>query len=219
MGVQLLVGVVAALVVVLLIWLGAKRRKELAAWATSRGLAFRPAKDAGFDERYRDFTCLRRGHSRWAQNIMSGDWEGHAVTAFDYRYVTGHGKNRSVHHFSAAIVASEIPLKPLKIRPEGLFDRVTEFFGADDIDFESAEFSREFHVKSVDPRWAYDVLHQRTMEFLLSMPRFSIQFSEREVIAWRARRFSPQAFDQAIRVVAGVLDRLPPYVREIQEGR
>ena len=201
------------------IWRGAKRRKELAAWASGKGLYFRPERDGGFDERYPDFGCLRRGHSRYASNIAEGDLNGRRVTAFDYRYVTGSGKNRQTHHFSAVVLRSNVALKPLRIRSENVFDRVTEFFGLDDIDFESAEFSREFHVKSSDKRWAYDVLHQRTMEFLLSMPRFSLEFDTRHAIAWRNRRFNVETFESAIAVVEGILDRMPEYVIRQQGGR
>ncbi len=209
---------VGAAVIAVAVWFGAKRRKELVAWASGKGLAFRPGRDRGFDERYRAFGCLCRGYSRCAFNIAEGDWNERRVTAFDYRYVTGSGKNRQTHHFSAIILRSNVPLKPLRIRSENVFDRVTEFFGLDDIDFESAEFSREFHVKAADKRWAYDVLHQRTMEFLLSMPRFSIEFDDRHVIAWRNRRFNVETFESAIAVVEGVLDRLPEYVVHQQEG-
>ena len=219
MTLQVVVILIAAAAALLFLWLGAKRRKELGMWAARHGLSFRQGKDAGFDDRYPAFSCLRRGHSRYAHNVMSGAWEGRTVTAFDYRYVIGHGKNRSVHHFSAVIVDAGIPVQSLSIRPEGVFDRVTEFFGAEDIDFESVEFSRQFHVKSPDPRWAFDVLHQRTMEFLLSRPRFRIQFSGREAIVWRGRRFRPEQFEQALGVIHGILDRLPGYILDSKEGR
>jgi len=194
------------------LWRSAKRRKALAAWASRKGLTFRPERDGGFDERYRAFGCLRRGHGRFAHNVAEGDWSGRRVVAFDYRYVTGSGKNRQTHRFSAVVLRSDVRLRPLRIRSENVLDRVTEFFGIDDIDFESAEFSRAFHVKAADKRWAYDVLHQRTMEYLLEMPRFSIQFDDRSAIAWRNRRFSVETFESAIGVVEGILDRLPEYV-------
>lgn len=96
---------------------------------------------------------------------------------------------------------------------------MTEFFGVDDIDFESAQFSREFRVKSPDKKWAYDVLHQRTMEFLLSNPRFSIEFDTEHVICWRNRRFNLQTRESAIGVAEGILDRLPEYlIRERRKG-
>jgi hypothetical protein len=217
--VQLLLLVVAGALVVLGWWLHARRRTLLSTWASGQGFTFDPGRDASFDDRHPAFGCLRRGHSRYAYNRMTGERGGRHVKAFDYRYVTGHGKNRSTHHFSAIIVGSPVRLRPMTIRPEGVFDRVTEFFGIDDIDFESAEFSRQFHVKSGDKRWAFDVLHQRTMEFLLSMPQFSVQFDEDSVIAWRSRRFGPDTFASALEVVGGILDRLPPYVKEAQKGR
>jgi hypothetical protein len=218
-GLSVVLGVAIAGLVILAVWRHAKRRKELTAWAAAHGLSFSPERDRGFDERYRAFSCLRRGHSRYAYNIAHGSWNGREVRTFDYHYATGSGKDRHDYHFSGVVLGSDVPLKPLHIRPEGLFDKVTEFFGVDDIDFESAEFSRAFYVKAPDKRWAYDVLHQRSMEFLLRMPRFSIQFDTRCVMVWKRRRFSPEQFEEAIAVAAGLLDGLPPYLVQQQEGR
>ena len=117
------------------------------------------------------------------------------------------------------IIRSQIALKPLYIRSENAFDKLTEFFGADDIDFESDQFSREFHVKSPDKKWAYAVLHQRTMEFLLSQPKYSIEFDTESVICWRNRKFTQSVRESAIHIIEGILDRLPEYViREQQKG-
>jgi hypothetical protein len=64
----------------------------------------------------------------------------------------------------------------LFIRRENLFDKVAGFLGFDDIDFESAEFSDRFIVKSRDKRFAYDVLHPRMMEFLLDGAPPTVEF-------------------------------------------
>jgi hypothetical protein len=162
---------------------------------------------------------LHQGHSRCAYNIATGQWNSRPLESFDYRYVTGQGKDRTTHTFSAIILGSSLPLKPLHIRSENVLDKLTEFFGADDIDFESDQFSREFHVKSSDKKWAYDVLHQRTIEFLLGQPKFSIEFGTHHVICWRNRRFDLRMREDAIGVVEGILDRLPEYViREQRRG-
>jgi hypothetical protein len=211
----ILVGFVIAIAIAW--YLASLRRKRLRAWAASSGLTFDPRPDRDFDDRYPEFGCLRIGHSRYAYNVAEGKRQGRAVVAFDYRYVTGAGKSRHVHHLSGILLGSDVPLKPLRIRPEHFFDKIGEFFGLDDIDFESSEFSRSFHVKSPDKRWAFDVLHQRTMEFLLGAPRFSIQFSDDCVLVWRGRIFSPETFDEAIGVGEGILDRIPGYVTR-EEG-
>lgn len=216
---SLIIIAVAAVAIGFAAWFSAQRKKELAEWAARAGLSFSPRPDRGMDARYPQFDCLRRGHSRSAYNVATGEWNGRFLETFDYRYVTGHGKNRSVHTFSATILQSALPLKPLQIRPENAFDKLTEFFGADDIDFESDQFSREFHVKSPDKKWAFDVLHQRTIEFLLSKPQFSIEFDQAHVICWRNNRFNLEIRESAISVVEGILDRLPEYLtREQKKG-
>lgn len=195
-----------------------KRRREIAVWANREGLSFSHRADRSFDRRYPEFRCLHIGHSGAAYNIAFGSWNGRNLEAFDYRYVTGHGKDRSTHSFSAIILASYVPLHPLAIRPENALDKLTAFFGAEDINFESAEFSKAFHVSSPEKKWAYDVLHQRTIEFLLSKPRYSIEFGMQHVICWRNRRFGAESRDDAIEIAEGILDRLPEYVLRQQKG-
>ena len=200
-----------------------KRRKELAGWARLNGLRFLPDDDHSIGFRYDLFQPLQRGDNRYAYNIMEGFSGKYVVCGFDYHYQTyssgGKGGRRTHHHrFSAVIVDAGLPLKPLSIRPEGFLDKVTEFLGFDDIDFESAEFSRRFFVKSPDRRWAYDVLHQKTMELLLAYPRFSLDFQGSRVMAfYDNRKFSLGEFGSALKVVTSILDDLPEsVVRELK---
>jgi len=198
-----------------------KRRKDLAAWAAAHGLGFSPDKVWGVDDRFPGFEALRRGDNRYAHNILSGHRDGAEFHAFDYHYEThsrdskGH-RHTHHHHFSAVILGAPVPLQPLAIRPEGFFDRVGAFFGYEDINFESAEFSRRFHVSAPDRRWAYDVLHARTIEFLLASPAYTIDMEPSHVLAWRNAVFPPDEFETAARVVEGLLARLPDYVRQRQ---
>jgi hypothetical protein len=207
---------VVGIIVLFVHILSLERRKKLSAYAKSKGLHFAPDKDKKIDSRYSSFKCLRRGHSRYAYNIMRGKRDGRDLTAFDYHYVTGHGKSRRVYNFSALIIQSPLPLKPLYLRPENIFDKVTDFFGFDDIDFESAEFSRKFYVKSPEKRWAYHVIHQRMMVYLMESPRFHIQFDPEFIMAWRGKRFNEQDFDNAFALIQGILMRLPEYVKKQQ---
>ena len=193
-----------------------QRRKKIAAYAKSQGWQFSSEKDKSVRNRYPSFKCLQRGHSRYAFNLMQGVRDKRNVTAFDYHYVTGHGKSRSTHNFSTLVVQSPLPLKPLLIRPEHIFDKMSDFFGFNDIDFESAEFSRKFYVKAQDRRWAYDVIHQRMIEYLLEAPKFHIQLETRDIMAWRNSRFSEQDFDDAFVLIQEILNHLPDYVKKQQ---
>ncbi len=207
---------IAAVVILIIHTLAVQRRKKIEAYAKSQGWTFSPDKDKRRQDHYPQFKCLRRGHSRYAYNIMNGNRDGRDITAFDYHYVTGHGKSRRVHNFSTIVIQSPLPLKPLYLRPENIFDRVTNFFGYDDIDFESAEFSRQFFVKAQDKRWAYDILHQRMIEYLLEAPKFHIQFDVKEIMVWRNKRFNERDFDDAFTLIQGTLSRLPEYVKKQQ---
>jgi len=51
------------------------------------------------------------------------------------------------------------------------------------------------------------------MQFLLDMPHFSIQFDNKNVIAYRSSKFSVGDFEKAAQVIEGVLDRLPDYLK------
>jgi hypothetical protein len=203
--------------------LAEQRRRALAKWAAARQLRFSPDSDYSLDSRFADFSCLLQGSDRYAYNVCDGARNGRRVCAFDYHYETystdSKGRRRTHHHyFSAVVLETGLPLKPLFVRTESFFDKVTEFFGYDDIDFESAEFSREFYVKSPDKRWAFDVIHPATMEFLLASPRFSIEMAGGRVIAYRERTFEVADFDAALGVLEGILDRLPEYLLREWKG-
>lgn len=208
---------VVSIVIVLAIVQSMKREKEMREWGEKNGLRY-TKKEWSMDDEFPQFSCLRQGHSRYAKNVLTGHFRGLPICAFDYHYTTGSGKNQQQHSFSAMMVNSGLPLKPLYIRTENFFDKFTEFVGFDDIDFESAEFSREFYVKSPDKRWAYDVLHQKSMEYLLHAPRFTLDFQGPYAMAWRNRKLSISELEDAFAVIKDLLDLLPEYLRREWKG-
>lgn len=196
-----------------------ERRERLRGFAERQGLYYDPDKVRGFDSEHPQFSFLRSGSNRYAHNILTGEWQGRQVTAFDYHYEThstdSKGNRRTTHHrFSAALVSSGFPLRSMTIRPEGIFDKMKAAFGWDDIDFESAEFSKRFHVSSKDRRWAYDVLTPRTMEFLLGSPNRELYF-EGYLLAVRSDRgLEPEEVEGLLTMADTVLDGVPAFVRE-----
>lgn len=197
-----------------------KRREELSAWAQRQGWHFSAAKQKGWQHDYAGLKLFERGHSRFGKNIVTGRFRGHEVVCLDYHYTTGHGKNRQNHQYGVVILRLDHPVIPLHIRREHVFDKVGEFLGSDDIDFESAEFSRTFHVTSPDRKWAFDVIHGRTMEYLLKSPRyFSISFGHNEIAIFKSSRCSPTLYEQAIKLAHDLYELIPPYVLEQMKGK
>ena len=196
-----------------------KRRLELAQWALKNELTFSNERDRHFGLRYSAFDCLNRGDSRYAYNVMKGAIAGRVFTGCDYHYATGSGKHRHHYNFSLVIVKSPILLEKLFIRPENIFDKFTELVGFNDIDFESAEFSKKFYVKAPNKKWAYDIIHPRMMEYLLASPVFTIQFDFLSVIVYRDRLFSPAEFTSSVEFINGFFDLIPDYVIQNQKIR
>jgi hypothetical protein len=201
----------------------AKRRQALAETAARQGWTFAADNDSSLSAHFGSLKCLDQGSNRYAYNVMRGNYRQHPVYAFDYHYETystdSKGNTTTHHHqFSVTVLETDLPLKPLLIRPEGVFDIIGEFFGFDDIDFESSEFSRAFHVSSSDRRWAFDVIHQTTMEFLLAAPRFTIEIAGARVVSYRDSCFDPPEFEAALGVAAGIVERLPNYLLREWKG-
>ncbi|HCT45315.1 MAG TPA: hypothetical protein DF699_08890 [Phycisphaerales bacterium] len=107
------------------------------------------------------------------------------------------------------------------IRREGIFDKIASAFGKNDIDFESAEFSRKYYVQSESRKFAYDIIHPRMMEFLLATSPGLVDIEHSRIClsdgmtVWKAPRF-PQAFDWTRQF----LDLWPDFVvKDLTQGR
>jgi hypothetical protein len=145
-----------------------RRRVELASVASRMGFSFDPAHDETFAVGWGFLSLLSGGHDRYAFNLLKGDYEGHRVTVFDYHHTTGSGKNKREHYLTVFFLVVKEIFPRLVIQPKTLADKVAEAAGFEDINFESAEFSRAFCVKSPDKRFAYDVCNAPMIEFLLA---------------------------------------------------
>jgi hypothetical protein len=200
-----------------------KRQAALVLWATQNDLSFDLAREHSLETRFPLHKCLREGSNRYAENVMVGERNGRGICAFDYHYETYSsnskgGRQTHHHHFSAVVLDTGLPLKSLNIRSENFLDKITEFVGYDDIDFELTEFSNKFYVRAPDRKWAYEVLHQSTMEFLLESPRFTLEMAGPWLMARRTGRLKPVQFSEALGVAAGILDRLPRYLLRQLKG-
>ena len=186
-----------------------KRRRLLRAWARSKGLTVHGQSQRGWEKEYPAFKLLDRGRSRHSSLHVEGELDGRRVRCLDYRYTTGSGKNRKTHRYSIVLMDTGTPVVPLAIRREHIFDKVGEFFGHDDIDFESSEFSRRFHVSAADRKWAYDVIHPRTMDYLLQAPSVTIEFGFNEIAVYRGGALTGEKCQEGSKVAREMIDLVP----------
>lgn len=229
----LVVGFLALIVIAVVKILGGLRARarvrDLQAWAGRNGFRFHPHGDGRLNPWYERFEVFRVGRERRAFNTLAGVLEIPSgrleVLMGDYRYVierrTGDKRRRIVRRFSYLICLSPWRDAPeLLIRPEGIADRFSAFFGIDDIDFESEAFSRAFFVKSPDRRFAYDLIDPAMMQFLMETRPPLVDLENGALCLSEDRRlWEVPRFEQELGWVRDFFSRWPEHlVRRLEEG-
>jgi hypothetical protein len=189
-----------------------KRREAMAALAARLGLSFDPDKNRDIAQRYSFLDKLRVGSNRYAFNILSGNYQGYDVTIFDYHYRTGSGKSAQDHYISFFILHLPVSFPELVISPEGIFSKMAQAIGYDDIDFESYEFSRKFCVRSRDKKFAYDVCNARMIEYLLSNTDLTIEIEGGALAISFNSQLSPEQIEPNLNRLITVRSILPEYL-------
>lgn len=129
-----------------------RRREALRATAAQLGLEFAETDQTGLQSGFSGFSLFRHGSSRRIRNIVYGRVEGVEVILFDYSYTTGSGKNRHTSHQTVGFFQSDtLGLPEFVARPEGMFDKIGQVFGYQDIDLPMhPEFSRKFILRGAN---------------------------------------------------------------------
>lgn len=172
------------------------------------------AKDRALPREFKFLDGLRKGHSRTATNILTGNYKEHSMMFFDFHYTTGSGKNQQHHVESFFILRQDRTFPELRIYPEGMFSKLGQMMGFDDIDFESIEFSNAFVVKTTDKKFAYDICHTRTMQFLLQHPKISVEIERNFVALSCPRALKPAECPGKLDLLVQFRELFPRYLYE-----
>jgi len=183
----------------------------------SLGLTYAAEKDHSFDDRYPFIRKLCLGRNRYGFNILRGVYRSYHVYAFDYHYETkstdSKGRRKTHHHyFSFFILHFDGNFPELLICREGFFDKIGQFLGFDDIDFESAEFSRNFLVKSPNKKFAYDICHSQMIEYLLANDDLSIEIERDVLTMFFPRRLDPSQIQYNLDRLIAIRELFPAYL-------
>jgi len=210
--------IVAAIVIAVVgWWMEKKRREALAALAASLGLSFSHQKDRALAGQLSFLDKTQSGSNRYCYNVMQGNWQGHNILAFDFHYEThsrdSKGRRKTNHHY-LSYVTLRLPkaFPELTIAPEGFFSKIAQAVGYDDIDFESAEFSREYVVRSADRKFAYDFCHARTIEFLLAEPVYHLEVEHDRLAVCQKRRFKVEEIRGRLEHLVKIRNLMPDYI-------
>jgi hypothetical protein len=189
-----------------------KRREALRALAHKLGMSFSPKKDRSIDDQYTFLDALKKGHNRYAQNIIRGSYREKKFTIFDYHYQTGSGKNTQHHNFSFFIMKLEKVFPELKITKEDFFSKIGQALGFDDIDFESHEFSKLFCVRAKNKKFAYDVCNAKMIDYLLDNRDMSIEIENNALALAFSRRLKAEQIEHNMDRLIKLRSLMPEYL-------
>lgn len=193
-----------------------KRREAFMALANKMGLQY-VKKDTSLPLRYNFLDALRKGKKRYAYNILKGDYKGYPVLAFDYHYeIKSHdsnGRSSTQHYrFSYFILEQEKEFPELRIYPENLISKLGQMIGFADIDFESAEFSRKYTVRSKDKRFAFDICNPQMIEYLLQQGNMSIEIENQCVALSFNTRLAADKIEGNLDRLIEIRKKFPDYL-------
>jgi carbonic anhydrase len=170
-----------------------KRADSLREAAERLGLSFDPNAEGILDSVFVNFPLFNRGRSRRFRNLLSGGRGRDQVWLFDYRYVTGHGKNRRVHRRTVAAypqAARNLPL--FELRPERVFEKVLTMFGYQDIDLpEYPEFSGRYLLRGRDEDAIRALFNSKRIAVLEGIKNVGVEGEGSCLVVYRHRRRVP----------------------------
>ncbi|MQM24963.1 type III secretion system chaperone family protein [Glycomyces albidus] len=179
------------------------------AWAAHHGFQYRPADDSVLRISARPpFTA---GHGRSGVDVFRGVHRGVHLHCFEYRYRTSDGENETTHYFQVVAVGLPAMRPYLEIGREGLLPKSL----GKDIDFENHAFNERFRVVSANPRFAHDVIHPRTMEWMLADPRaqsYRWRFEGSWLMTFRKGRLNLDELLPVADFLCDVLAQIPKHV-------
>jgi len=199
-----------------------KRRDAIELKARELGLKFRN-KVTGYAGRFLfldKLDKLNSGSDHRSLNILSGEFDGRPVTAFDYYYIIKGGvwwwaPSWVTHHYLSFIVLNldaRFPELTIGAEGRGLFKRISEAFGGGDIDFDSHEFSRRFEVRSEDKKFAYDFCNAQMMAFMLEQPVVDIEVEKDTLALGFDEQHNVPSIESHLRYLVKVRSLMPDYL-------
>jgi len=165
-----IIGGVVVLVLILMVssYLAAKRRREaIENLAQSLGLEFQPTVSPETMSWLTEVAYFSRGHSHQILNHLSGGTDETEIHILDFHYTIGSGKNASHKRQTVvALVSAALDVPGFDLAPESIFTRFSEWFGVQDIDFEShPEFSDKFMLQATDEDGVRQFMDRPLMDF------------------------------------------------------
>lgn len=199
------------------LWLEKKKREAFQREAARLELNYSHAQNSRLPEKFSFLNHLTSGSNEYAAHVVTGLFHELKVTVFEHHYETystDSKGNRTTDHHYHSVFAIGLPnsFPEVTIGPESFLSKIAQAVGYDDIDFESAEFSRKFCVRSKDKRFAYDVCHPLAIEFLLEHPDLNLEIEGKWLATVEDGYLSPEQIEPTLQKLVAFRLLLPEHL-------
>ncbi len=186
-----------------------QRTADLQRVADELGFEFLPQGDNAFLSNQGSSYLFSLGRSKRFSNLMRGKTKNLNAAVFDYRYITGSG--RRSHTWSQTVVGFQLDaasLPTFSLRPESMWDKVGEWFGYQDINFESYPvFSKNFLLRGSDEMAIRNLFTDAVLMFVETKLGCCIEGDGNWLLFYRHnRRVDPTALRALLEEGVGVVE-------------
>ena len=166
------------------------------------------------------FELFAHGEERGIEYVLSGVWDDTPVQVFDFWYST---ERRPVElrltdgRVTSTCAVTNVPaaLFPLTIARHDVASRVGGAASIQDLSFELGEFNDAFDVRCRERRFAYELIDQRMMRWLLTTdPSFRFEVRGRWLLVY-APKMRPTDLLGLLDTLKGFLDHVPRLVGDL----
>jgi hypothetical protein len=168
-----------------------KRTEGLQKVAGEMGFEFTAEPHEKFLGCYPGFHLFSQGSDREIRNLLRGKAGGLEVSIFDYSYVTSGGNSRKTWRQTVlAFEIDDVNLPGFSLRPEVWLDKVGQWLGYKDINFESyPKFSKMYLLRSGEKEEDVRALFtDRVLEYYEEHPNVCTEGCGGRLVYYRANQ-------------------------------
>jgi len=175
-----------------------RRRRALATIAYRLRFRFSAHHDPALPGSLAGLYIMQLGHARRAYNVINGRREDLELTAFDYSYETGLGRDRSSNHASVVICKGKHLLPSIVALRENSFHPLGKFSPFVTLPTRNPDLDRSFTLYSDHPEKAAGVLTDDLLRLLLHCRFVNWEFHDRYIVFFVDRLLSARQLRRLI---------------------
>ncbi|MEE2971666.1 MAG: hypothetical protein VX672_00950 [Planctomycetota bacterium] len=206
------------------------------------GLGKHSAKAAGIFARLVGMSKIQSSYPQFASNRLRGEWQsdkniswgtyrGRTVVVWDTVYydldLSSNKTDWQEGEYTSIMILTETPIHSTLITPNSLGRRLSAFgieegrgtFSMHTVNFELDAFNKAYRVKSKDAKWAFAIIDQAMMEWLMQQKKHTMELAPGGVTVSTWFTLTPEQVQEQLDFCLDFLDHFPEDLKRAADPR